>query len=193
MRIEAIILAAGESSRMGSPKALITKEDTTLLQQASAPFRALGVHLLVVTGYHAGEVEAGAAVLQASVIRNVAPGRGMASSVRTGIRRAAEADVVFVHPVDCPGVLPATLQMLLGALEGFPNAHAAVPMYLGRGGHPVALDRVACGMMMARRQLTLRDLLGWLGPAVVRVETGDAAVVRDIDTPEDAAVWRIQA
>lgn len=178
---------------MGSPKALMNIGDATMLEQACGPFLAVGAHLIVVTGFHAAEIEPAAVSLRASVIRNVAPGRGMASSIRTGVNRAGAADMVFVHPVDCPGVRAATLRMLLCTLKAFPNAHAVVPMYLGRGGHPVALDRVASGMMIARRGITLRDLLRRLGPATIRIETCDPAVVGDIDTPADAAAWRAQA
>ncbi|MCU0610987.1 MAG: nucleotidyltransferase family protein [Candidatus Eisenbacteria bacterium] len=190
MRISAVILAAGASSRMGSPKALMIRHDLTLLEETIAPFAAVGARLMVVTGFHAKRVEPASRVLGATVIRNVAPHRGMASSVRTGLRNAGEDDLVFVHPVDCPGVRPETLRMLVGALQAFDGAHAATPLFRGRGGHPVILDRTARAVMLGtKHHFTLRDLLARLGPAVIRVETGDPAVLRDIDTREDAAAW----
>jgi len=175
---------------MGQPKALLIRGELTMLERSAAPFTALGARLRVVTGFHAELVEPLSRTLGAAVIRNVAPQRGMASSVRTGLRITDEDDLVFVHPVDCPGVRLETLRMLVGTMEAFPQAHAAAPLYRGRGGHPVILDRTARTLMLGtKRRLTLRELLARLGPAAIRVETDDPAVLADIDTDADAAAW----
>lgn len=179
---------------MGAPKALMAVGASTLLGMTVEPFAALGTTVCVVTGFHATAIEPHAQAMRAAVVRNPAPWRGMASSVRTGIRRVgALSDAVFVHPVDCPGVKDTTLRMLLSALSAFPSAHAAKPTYRGRGGHPVLLDRTACSLMLSsKRHMTLHDLLTALGPAVLRVETDDPSVVLDLDTPDDASAWRPQ-
>ncbi len=188
VRAAAVILAAGESTRMRRVKATVRVGGQTLLDHAARPFVSIGARVVVVTGFFAEEVEPVCVAMGAVVARNVAPHRGMASSIRTGLRRVDE-DVVFVHPVDCPGVKPVTLQFLLSVLAGFPDVHAAVPLYRGKGGHPVLLDRVARHLMVHRRDLTLRDLLAALGPGVVRVETDDPSVLLDIDTEADARAW----
>lgn len=191
MRIEAVILAAGASSRMAAPKPLVARGGVSLLDEAAAPFIAVGARVVVVTGFHADLVEPYACALPAVSVRNTAPARGMASSVRTGLRRTFGADVVFVQPVDCPGVRPHTVAMLVAALNAVPGAHAAIPLFQGRRGHPVALDRFARAMVLrARRHASLRDALARLGPSVVAVETDDPAVLTDLDTPEDVARWR---
>ncbi len=188
----AIILAAGESSRMGRTKALLDGAGGTMLKRACQPYLALGTSPLVVTGYAASLVETHARTIGVPFIRNPAPSRGMDSSVRVGLRRIhRNVDLVFVQPVDCPGVEPHTLQELASTLLAFPDAVGAKPIFRGRGGHPLVLSRTAWSVMLStRRKWNLRQLLHHFGPRILRVETNDAAVILDIDTPADAELWK---
>jgi len=163
-----------------------------MLKRTCQPYLALGTAPLVVTGYAALEVEAHARAIGVPFVRNPAPSRGMDSSVRVGLRHIADnVDLVFVQPVDCPGVKPNTLRELASTLLAFPDAVGAKPIFQGRAGHPLVLCKNAWSVMLStRRRWNLRQLLRHFGPRVVRVETNDDAVILDIDTPADAKLWK---
>jgi molybdenum cofactor cytidylyltransferase len=162
-----------------------------MLQAACEPFLKIGVTPMVVTGFSAGEVEQLARELGVPFVRNQTPSDGMQSSIRVGLTAVeSEVRLVFVHPVDCPGVASGTLEMLVSVLETCGEALAAKPVWRSRGGHPVLLRRDACTMFIdSGGRLNLRQFLASLGTRVLIVETEDRAVVRDIDTTEDIRVW----
>jgi molybdenum cofactor cytidylyltransferase len=187
----AIILAAGASTRVGSPKATARGPSGTMLQSTCRPFFAVEATPLVVTGFSALEVERLAKELGLQFVRNPAPSRGMVSSLRVGLESMVpEVKLVFVHPVDCPGVAPETLRTLLSSLQSSREALAAKPLHRGRGGHPVLLRKEACTLFRTCSEgWTLRQFLASLGSRVLQIETEDQAVVRDLDTSEDIRAW----
>jgi molybdenum cofactor cytidylyltransferase len=187
----AIILAAGASTRAGSPKATVHGVTGTMLESTCRPFLAVNATPLVVTGYKARAVEDLAHALGLRWIRNPAPWRGMQSSIRVGLRALEpEVELVFIQPVDCPGISPETLNGLLSAVETNQDALAAKPVYGGRGGHPVLLKQRACRLFLdSRESKNLREFLQSLGTRVLRMETEDRAVVRDLDTVDEIESW----
>lgn len=190
LTVSTVILAAGASSRMKAPKPLLRGREATLLEEAASPFLPLGP-VVVVTGFHAHEVEHVARSMPVRVVRNPAAGRGMMSSVCTGLRAVGRTELVFIHPVDCPGVSPFTLRAMVATWAAFPWAHAVIPLASGVPGHPLLLDSRATSLALAARgPSSLHELLSRLGYAIVRVETGDPAVTRDLDTEDQLARYR---
>lgn len=187
----AIILAAGASIRAGSPKATARGPSGTMLQSTCNPFWAVETTPLVVTGFSALDVEQLAQELGLRFVRNPEPSRGMGSSIRVGLESIEpETELVFIHPVDCPGVAPETLQTLLSSMQASREALAAKPLYRGRGGHPVLLRKEACTLFHnCDRKWTLRQFLRWLGSRVLQIDTEDRAILRDLDTSEDIEAW----
>jgi len=180
----ALILAAGASTRMGKPKALVKSGGTTLLRQVSDPYEHIDIPVVVITGFHANKVEPFLKDLCLDFVRNPAPWRGMISSVRTGLHAVPRTvDHVFIHPVDCPGVTPDTLQILMASLRAFPAAGGAKPTFRQRGGHPLLLAKPTWLRVLSRRYTDLRSAVAGSSDYMLRIELDDAAVLNDFDTP----------
>ncbi len=189
MVIPAIVLAAGKSRRMGSPKALLRSGGTTLLEDALARIRAVPrLHgSIVVLGHHRDAILE--AVPLEAWVYNARYEDGMTTSFQAGIRRlpdAAEGAMLFL--VDHPAPEAATIGALLDA---FVPGRIVLPVFEGRRGHPVLFGRDALGEIAALpagrgAHTVVRSRPG----RVVEAPVDDPAVVADIDTPEDWDRWK---
>ncbi len=169
----AIILAAGESKRMGQPKALLpARAGHTFLSQLAERCRAAGLVPMIVTGAHAAEIKAAHPKLWQVVNRQWR--KGQLSSVMCGLRASALARRIVVHPVDAPDVKVATFRKL--AKSKAPVAAAAAGR---KQGHPIALDGASARALLRTKKKTLADALDELGVELVPVS--DKAVLENIN------------
>ncbi len=180
-----LVLAAGRSTRMGSPKALAELEGRPLIEHLLAPpwLRELG-DVVVVLGHHADALRPLVARFGYRHVVNSDPDRGRTGSVQTGLRAVrGSVQAVFVQPVDCPIILPQTYAALAAAIG---PADVAIPSYQGKRGHPPLLSvKIVPQILAARPDVPLRDLLQAPGVACRLVEIDDPGVLRNIDRPED--------
>ena len=179
-----MILAAGESSRMGRDKALLPYAGVTFLERLVRLFLVRVSPVVVVVGHHAAEirgpVEARPGLLW---VENPDYRSGQLSSMQAGLRALpAQAPAALLTLVDHPAVADSTLDAIL-ARSGAP---LVIPRYAGRRGHPVLLSRVVIEEILALPpEATAKQVVrGHVGD-VVLVEVDDPGVVRDVDTPED--------
>jgi molybdenum cofactor cytidylyltransferase len=190
----AIILAAGCSSRMGTPKALLDAgAGATFLERLADVFLECGCAVYAVLGADAERIAA--ATRRASEIvfvLNPNPARGQISSLQCGLRAAAPgAQGIFFTPVDAPGVGCDTVLALKNA---FGATDYVVPAFHGRRGHPVLLRAACAGEFMALAAgATARDVLQVRRAATRLLEVPDSAILDDIDDPAAYAQWREQA
>lgn len=180
-----IVLAAGRSSRLGSPKALARLDGKTFVERAVESLRVgASAEVCVVVGPpHARAIEA--ALPGVTVVHNPSPERGMLSSLQIGLAFARErgADTVLFSLVDHPRVRPDTVEKLLAGWSGS-RRRALRPVFGGRGGHPVVLSADAVtDLLAAAPTASIRDVLG----ALDDLEVDDPGVVDDIDVPADLA------
>lgn len=196
MKICAVVLAAGQASRMKAVKALLPLpllpggRDCPALEGLARLYREAGVRdILVVSGHHAAEVEAAARCLDLVTARNPEPEQGMFSSVRVGLRAvAADCDRAFVHPADVPLVRPLTVRALLEEARAMPRA-VLIPGFEGREGHPPLLPAAfAKNIFNYQGRDGLRGALAALPRRLV--EVADSFVLEDMDRPEDYARLR---
>ena len=184
-RVAGVLLAAGQGSRFGRPKALVELGGQTLAERGVGMLRAGGADpVLIVTG--AAEVELGPDH-RARAVYNDQWRTGMGSSLRAGLRALPEPDVgaVIVALADQPLVGPEAATRLIAAYRA--GASVAVAAYDGRPRNPVLLARehwpeviaMATGDQGARGFLRARPDL------VTLVECGDTGHPDDIDTPAD--------
>jgi molybdenum cofactor cytidylyltransferase len=175
----AVILAAGASRRMGTPKALLKLDGQTFLSKCVDAFARAKVESLVVLGADAEQIEAAHPHLKS--VRNPDWPNGQLSSALTGLRAALAqgADLIFVHPVDAPRLLSSTVSMMISAALGH---RAAVPAQGTHFGHPLALSLLGARMVLAMEAPTLWDAVLHLQPK--RVSVRDPGAFENINQPE---------
>jgi len=128
-----VILAAGASQRMGTPKALLAWGNTTLLDHALQQARTAGVeHLVVVLGPATRHLR-----LDALIVFNPDPASGRSASIRLASQALGDGvRSVLVQSVDQP-VAADVIVALFEAIER--GSDIAVPVYQGRRGHPICV------------------------------------------------------
>lgn len=186
-----IILAAGASSRMGRPKALLEIGGRLAIDRVldAAAEAGLG-RAIVVIGAEADHLEAHADLSRATVVRNAGWAKGMTSSVQCGLRSLpAGSQGFFVWPVDLPLVPPSTLADLatrFWILRQNRRDPIVVPKSTRRG-HPVLFDRRYVDEILALRMEDPPRVVVERHPDQVEEIAAGEETVRDLDTPEDYA------
>ena len=183
MNAAGLILAAGESRRMGSPKALLRYRDATFLDTLTGLFASLCSPVIVVLGAAAGEIQAGAR-RPATFVRNPQYLRGQTSSMQCGLRAVPpEAAGVLFTLVDHPAVAAATLGRLL---ECNGPERLRIPRYQGRKGHPIWFSRDLTDEFLALPEDgAARDVVRAHAAETRFLDLDDAGIVADIDNPEE--------
>jgi molybdenum cofactor cytidylyltransferase len=183
--IAAIILAAGKSERMGTPKALLRFRGKSFLEHVLHAVKQSSVtHVVVVVGRHWKEIQEAMGPPSPLLVFNPNYEQGMSTSIQAGIRALPpEASAAVLLLVDHPLIKPQTIDKLIGSLR---PGSIIVPVYGGRRGHPVLFSKDALeevlelGPDQGANAVLRRD-----PGRVVEVPVDDAGTLRDIDTPED--------
>jgi len=141
--IGALILAAGESGRMGQDKALLTYRGRTFLETIIDRLREAGIErITVVLGYHAEQVQAAVKLKEVHVVINPDYRRGQTSSLQAGLQASATAglEAVVLCLVDHPLVKAGTVQKLVARFRDS-GCPVVIPTFQGKRGHPVLIGR----------------------------------------------------
>ena len=184
-RPAALVLAAGESTRMGRPKPLLPWRGVTLIEWQVRQIVAAGAEPVVVLGHRAEEVRP-RVPKGALVVVNEAYREGRASSLRAGARALADdTPAVLVLNVDQPR--PADLLRTLLDEHERAGARITVPVHGGRRGHPPVL---AGALLEDLREATeeeqgLRGVLAAHENDVREVEVDRPIVHLDLNTPQE--------
>jgi len=193
----ALILAAGESRRMGSPKALLRYRGETFLDTLIGRFRARCPEVIVVLGAGADAIRSGTARAARFVVNPDWP-MGMTTSLQCGLRAVpAEAEGVLFTLVDHPAVSAATVDALLappGAASSPPGIPPGIPLgiplirvprYEGRRGHPIWFSRELIAEFLAIPETgAARDVVRSHAAETEFLDTDDPGILADIDDAE---------
>jgi len=193
-----VILAAGQSSRMGRDKALLpwpktdatnpVRPQSTLL---SSSIHALSDHcdlVLVVAGANADNLRPVIYGCGADLVVNPAPDRGQFSSLQVGLQEVLNRgrDSAMVTLVDRPPLQPETLSALVAAFAS--RAHgtwATIPEYQGAHGHPILIGREMIEeFLRAPVTSNAREVEHAHQQRIAYLDTSDALVTTNLDTPE---------
>jgi molybdenum cofactor cytidylyltransferase len=188
--IPVLVLAAGKSTRMGSPKALLPLGPAdTFLTRVIRTFQQAGVDdVVVVLGHEAEAIEASvlARGLSCRFVRNADYEHGQLSSLLAGLRAVDRPGVVGVLMtlVDVPLVSSATVRAVLARYHA---THAPIVRAV-RGdvhGHPVLIDRRLFDELRAADPSSgAKPVIRGHVSAAGDVEVNDEGAFLDIDTPD---------
>lgn len=190
MKIAGLLLAAGQSTRMGQPKQLLDWKGRPLVAHiATAALASQLAGLTVVVGAAEAQVRAALRDLPVQIVTNPAYAEGIGASLAVGLRALpADADAAMVLLVDQPLVTARLINELVEVYRAAPAALALVPVYRGQRGNPVI---VAAGLFAELQTLRgdtgARAVFNRYADQIVWHETNDPAIITDADTPE---AWR---
>jgi molybdenum cofactor cytidylyltransferase len=190
-RVAAVVLAAGQSRRMGPANKLLAmiEGQPMVARSVDAALASSADPVIVVTGHQRAEVEAALAGRRVRIVHNQAYSEGLSTSLRAGLAALpAEVDAALVVLGDMPRVTAAEIDRLIAAYDRVEGRLIVVPTSGGKRGNPVLWDRgFFAEMAEVSGDVGARHLIGAHAEAVVEVELGAGGVLLDIDTPEALA------
>ncbi|MBE0681407.1 MAG: nucleotidyltransferase family protein [Anaerolineales bacterium] len=185
--ITAIILAAGESKRMGQPKMLMPWGKSTVLQTVISTFQAAGIDdILVVTGGSAKQVEELIGKTVQTVFNKDYETGEMLSSIQVGLaEKMREASAVLICLGDQPQVEERSVRYICNAFLTS-KSQIIVPSYQMHRGHPWLVARPLWKDLLAMKApKTPRDFLNKYARKIHYINVDTPSVLADLDTPED--------
>lgn len=194
-RVAGIVLAAGRSSRMGSPKPLLELGGETFLTRAVRVLREGGcdpVVAVVPPGQDAGAMGEIARGAGATPVENPDPAAEPIDSIQIGLGELDDdVAAAVVLPVDVPvgdaaAVFAVIERWRASPASGRGPAPIARPVHGGKPGHPVLFARAVWGELAAPDTTEgARDVVRRHRAAILEVDVGDRGVTVDVDTPAD--------
>jgi len=185
----AVVLAAGESQRMGGrPKPLIERDGVPLVRRAVQALLGAGIgEIVVVVGFRADEVAWAVNDLPVRVAVNEAYPAGHVTSLRKGLLELPDSvAATLVVLADQPLLEVADVSAVIAAYEGRGSARAVVPRVQQRRGHPVALEASACSeILRGDAGYGAREWLDEHPDEVSWFDSDNLHYVEDLDYPED--------
>ena len=184
--VAAILLAAGQSRRMGAFKPLLPFGDKTVIERCLDYLQQGGVEtIVVVLGHRAAEVRKKLNGRPVIFALNPDPNSEMGASIAAGIRALPESSAAtLIALVDHPAIPPEVVSTLIENWKK--GARIIVPTWHDRGGHPVLVD------LSFRQELLNLDATGGLRALfevsrneVKRVPVDSPFIARDMDTWDD--------
>ncbi len=187
-RIDAIVLAAGQSRRMGRVNKLLAEIDGTPMaaRVVDSVLRSQVRKVVVVLGHEADRVRASLDGQGATFVENTAFAEGLSSSLARGLGAVApDADGVLVVLGDMPAIRPSHLDRLIAAFNPVEGRAICVPTTAGKQGNPVLWGRAFFDEMRAvAGDVGARHLIGEHLDEVCDVAMDDDAIFLDVDTPD---------
>jgi molybdenum cofactor cytidylyltransferase len=187
-RIAALVLAAGQSRRMGGPNKLLVEIDgKAMVAHVVDMLKTAKVFLItVVTGHQADQVRSALAGRDITFVHNARYGEGLSTTLGAGIAALPpEADGAIICLGDMPKLTAAAVDRLIAAYDPVENRSIIVPTSGGKRGNPVLWGkRYFAEMRAVSGDVGARHLIGEHQDQVAEVEIGDRGVLVDIDTKE---------
>ncbi len=185
--IAGLILAAGESSRMGADKALLRYHGRTFLEAILQTLRDAGIdRVVVVLGHHAEEIQGALNLEGVLVVINRDYRQGQTSSLQAGLNALSgeEFEGVVLSLVDHPAVPAEVVRQLIAAFHQS-GAPVVLPTYEGRRGHPVVIARTLFQELSALKPGEgANGVIRKYRDATRFVQVKDRSILLDVDDPE---------
>jgi molybdenum cofactor cytidylyltransferase len=193
MRIAALVLAAGQSERMGRPKMLLPWMGRTIVEKVVEAVLAGDFPTVrVIVGYHEDDVRQALATIQdprLEMISNPDFPLGMLSSVQAGTRSLdGELEGMMIALGDQPQIEARIFRELAEAFQSS-RSKVLIPSHRGKRGHPIFLrcELLAPLLELDPVQDSLHTLTSRYVDETCTLPIEDHSIVQDLDTPEDYA------
>lgn len=190
--IVAVVLSAGESSRMGSPKALLPIDGALFIERIVRVLGSTRVgEVLVVLGHRAEEIRKKISHLPITIVINKDYPTGQLSSLVAALKELERAerrepvDGALVHLVDHPFIDANLVDKMIDCFYGS-NKLIVVPRYKERRGHPVLFARALFPeLLRAPLEQGAKAVVHAHRDETLEIETNDEGILIDVDTPEE--------
>lgn len=185
--INAIVLAAGESSRMGKPKPLLQFGDRTFLEQIITVLQGSHVdRVTIVLGAWAEVIERTVDMSETDVVVNKGFRNGQLSSLIAGLESTPpETEAVLLCLVDSPFITSDTVNHVVDRFRET-NAPIVIPTFHGKRGHPSLFAHAVFEQLRkAPPEEGARYVVRANEDRIVEVEVPENAIVVGMNTPED--------
>lgn len=186
--IAAVILSAGESSRMGRPKALLPIDGQTFIERIVNSLKQTRAgKIIVVLGHNAAEMTRRIEPLPVAILVNPDYKLGQLSSLQIAVRHLEgdrDCDGMLVHLVDHPYISAALVDRMI---ERFYDSKKliVVPRCRGKRGHPVIFSRVLFAELLAApAHQGAKAVVNAHRQETLEIDTDEEGIAIDIDTPE---------
>lgn len=185
--VSAVILAAGQSKRMGRPKQLLVYKGKTLIEWAVDTVLSSCVgETIVVVGHEAESIKAVLKDKPVKLVFNPDYRQGMSTSLKAGVSSvSSRAMGILIMLGDQPGLTPGIINELIAAFEAGKGG-IIVPVHHGRRGNPVLLDiKYKRDLMSLTGDVGARQILAAHPADVCEVKERSAGILQDVDTEEE--------
>jgi molybdenum cofactor cytidylyltransferase len=187
--IVAVILSAGESSRMGRPKALLPIDGETFVERIVSTLKRTKVgKIIVVIGHNAAEMKQKIVHLPVEILINQKYQLGQLSSLHVAIRHLladSSCGGILVHLVDHPYIDPDLVDRMIEAADRSGKL-IVVPRHQGKRGHPVILSRkLFTELLGAPLDQGAKVVVNAHPDDTLAIDVEDEGVTIDIDTPDE--------
>lgn len=193
-RVAAILLAAGQSRRMGAVNKLLADVDgQPMVRHALAAIEASAAHaVIVVTGHEPEAIREALDGVDVTFAHNGLYADGLSTSLGAGLLAVpSECEAAVVCLGDMPRISPAVIDRLISAYNPVEGRAICVPTRNGKRGNPVLFDRqFFAEVLEIGGDVGARHLIGQHEDLVAEVPMDDDAIFLDVDTPE--ALERLQ-
>ena len=186
-RLEGIILAAGESRRMGYPKPLLKIGHRTFIEHIAGTMLAVVPRLVIVLGAHSDRVRAAIPDdARIAIVENPNYARGQLSSLKVGLGAIQpHAAGALVHLGDHPIVRVETFQAIVDSYDET-DKPIVIARHNGQRGHPVIFDReLFAELQSCPEEEGARHVVNADASRVAYVDLPDPGINLDLDTPSD--------
>jgi molybdenum cofactor cytidylyltransferase len=189
VKIAALVLAAGKSSRMGFNKLLADVGGKPIILRVVENISASNVaQVFIVTGHQAEDVELALAQAGVNFVRNKDYANGIASSVKAGIDSVMDFDGVLICLGDMPLVSPSIVEQMIEAFRPDQGQNLVLAVHAGEIGNPVLWGaEYFSELLNLNGDRGARGLVEKYRTNAVEISVRDECVMLDADTPEALA------
>ena len=186
MNLTSIILAAGNSTRMGTDKALLQIEGIAVVDIIIGKLQEFSSKIIIVTGENHQNLQEHLFTQNVEFVNNSQPELGMFSSLKLALKADALSTNYLIHLIDQPFIALDTYQILVSAIDDHHQLFLPVLTSQNRTGHPLIVSpQVGGRILKADVSENLRTIIQSLPENIIkRIPVNDPNILDNINTPE---------